>query len=125
MKFYGFGSGIPIASIAKLNYVMCIHSGNCNQKVSSKCLFYPIILQKPFFHYAFIDDLPGSLEGVAITRAIIALAKTFGLSVTAEGVESKEQLEFLQQEGCDEIQGYYYAKPLKIEELKQFMLNQK
>lgn len=74
---------------------------------------------------SFIDDLPGSLEGIAITRAIIALAKTFGLSVTAEGVESKEQLEFLQQEGCDEIQGYYYAKPLKIEELKQFMLNQK
>jgi diguanylate cyclase (GGDEF)-like protein len=72
---------------------------------------------------SFIDDLPGSVEGIAITRAIIALAKTFGLSVTAEGVETKEQLEFLQQEGCDEIQGYYYAKPLKIEELKQFILN--
>ena len=74
---------------------------------------------------SFIDDLPGSVEGIAITRAIIALAKTFGLSVTAEGVETKEQLDFLQQEGCDEIQGYYYAKPLKIEELKQFILNQK
>jgi len=74
---------------------------------------------------SFIDDLPGSVEGIAITRAIIALAKTFGLSVTAEGVETKEQLEFLQKEGCDEIQGYYYAKPLKIEELKEFILHQK
>lgn len=49
MEFYGFGSGIPIASIAKLNYVMSIHGGNCNQKVSSKCLFYPIIFTNPLF----------------------------------------------------------------------------
>jgi len=70
---------------------------------------------------SFIDDLPDSSEGVAITRAIISLAKTFNLSITAEGVETKEQLEFLQQEGCDEIQGYYYAKPLSLEELKIFI----
>ena len=70
---------------------------------------------------SFIDNLPHSSEGIAITRAIIALAKTFNLSITAEGVETKEQLEFLQQEGCDEIQGYYYAKPLTLEELKKFI----
>lgn len=70
---------------------------------------------------SFIDHLPYSSEGIAITRAIIALAKTFSLSITAEGVETKEQLEFLQQEGCDEIQGYYYAKPLTLEELKRFI----
>lgn len=70
---------------------------------------------------SFIDDLPNSSEGVAITRAIIALAKTFNLSITAEGVEAAEQLAFLQDEGCDEIQGYYYAKPLTLEELKIFI----
>lgn len=70
---------------------------------------------------SFIDDLPNSSEGVAITRAIIALAKTFNLSITAEGVETEEQLKFLQEEGCDEIQGYYYAKPLSLEELKIFI----
>lgn len=70
---------------------------------------------------SFIDDLPDSSEGVAITRAIIALAKTFNLSITAEGVETAEQLAFLQDEGCDEIQGYYYAKPLTLEELKTFI----
>ncbi|WP_294895332.1 hypothetical protein, partial [Sulfuricurvum sp. RIFOXYD12_FULL_44_77] len=46
MKFYGFGSGIPVASVAKLNYVMSIHGGYCNQKVSLKCLFNLIILSK-------------------------------------------------------------------------------
>lgn len=73
---------------------------------------------------SFIDDLPDSSEGVAITRAIIALAKTFNLSITAEGVETEEQLKFLQKEGCDEIQGYYYAKPLSLEELKIFISSQ-
>lgn len=43
MQLYGFGSGIPIASVAKLNYMMSIHDGYCNQKVSSKCLFSSII----------------------------------------------------------------------------------
>lgn len=70
---------------------------------------------------SFIDDLPTSPESVAITRAIIALANTFGLSITAEGVETKEQLTFLQKEGCHEIQGYYYSKPLSLDELKAFM----
>lgn len=70
---------------------------------------------------SFIDDLPISAESIAITRAIIALAHTFGLSITAEGVENRDQLTFLQQEGCHEIQGYYYSKPLTLNELKAYM----
>ncbi|MBN2870265.1 MAG: EAL domain-containing protein [Campylobacterales bacterium] len=70
---------------------------------------------------SFVDDLPGSAESTAVAKAIIALAKTFGLSITAEGVETAEQLAFLAQEGCDEIQGYYYSKPLEIGALKTFV----
>jgi len=70
---------------------------------------------------SFIDDLPVSVESIAITRAIIALANTFGLSITAEGVENHDQLSFLQEEGCHEIQGYYYSKPLPFNELKEFI----
>lgn len=70
---------------------------------------------------SFIDDLPVSSESIAITRAIIALANTFGLSITAEGVENRDQLSFLQEEGCHEIQGYYYSKPLTLDELKDFI----
>lgn len=72
---------------------------------------------------SFIDDLPLSSESIAITRAIIALANTFGLSITAEGVENHDQLCFLQDEGCHEIQGYYYSKPLTLNELKEFIAN--
>ncbi|MFA6195488.1 MAG: EAL domain-containing protein [Sulfurimonas sp.] len=69
---------------------------------------------------SFIDDLPYSGESVAVAKAIIALAKTFNLSITAEGVENEAQLNFLDEQGCDEIQGYYYSKPLKLDDLKEF-----
>ena len=63
---------------------------------------------------SFVDGLPGDQDSVAITRAIIGLAKNFGLAVTAEGVERADQLQFLQQAQCDEIQGYYYARPMPL-----------
>ncbi|MGZ8546313.1 MAG: putative bifunctional diguanylate cyclase/phosphodiesterase [Sulfuricurvum sp.] len=71
---------------------------------------------------SFVDDLPDSAESVAVVKAIIALAKTFNLSLTAEGVETQGQLEFLKEQQCDEIQGFYYSKPLELEGLKQFCL---
>ncbi|MCI5165219.1 MAG: EAL domain-containing protein [Candidatus Electrothrix sp. GM3_4] len=69
---------------------------------------------------SFIDNLPTSEESNAIVRAIIALAKTFHLHITAEGVETEEQVKFLRKAGCDEIQGYFYAKPLSSEEFLTF-----
>jgi len=69
---------------------------------------------------SFIDRLPADSDSVAITRAILGLARSFGLSVTAEGVENLQQLQFLQQEGCDEIQGYYFAKPMPLAEFIAF-----
>ncbi|XOF34687.1 MAG: EAL domain-containing protein [Candidatus Electrothrix sp. YB6] len=69
---------------------------------------------------SFVDDLPGSEESRAIIHAIIALARTFHLALTAEGVETKEQLAFLRNAGCHEAQGYYYAKPLSPEEFVEF-----
>lgn len=74
---------------------------------------------------SFIDGLPHDSDSVSITRAIVGLAKNFGLSVTAEGVERGEQLQFLQQEGCDEIQGYYFAKPMPLDDFIAFCKNQR
>lgn len=67
---------------------------------------------------SFIDEISFNSESLAVVKAIIVLAKTFNLLTTAEGVETKEQLDFLRDENCDEIQGYYFAKPMKLEDLK-------
>jgi PAS domain S-box-containing protein len=65
---------------------------------------------------SFIKDLPRDAEDAAITRAIIAMAHSLKLEVVAEGVESAEQLAFLQQHGCDVVQGYLFSQPLGAED---------
>jgi EAL domain-containing protein (putative c-di-GMP-specific phosphodiesterase class I) len=74
---------------------------------------------------SFVDHIPEKQEDVAIVKVILALAKTLGLLVTAEGVQTQEQLAFLEGQDCDEIQGYYYSKPLGIEALKKFIQEEK
>ncbi|MGI6072728.1 MAG: EAL domain-containing protein [Lachnospiraceae bacterium] len=64
-------------------------------------------------------DLEG--KGAPITENIISLARVFGASVTAEGVETKKQADFLKSITCDEIQGYYYSRPLSSEALEAFL----
>jgi EAL domain-containing protein (putative c-di-GMP-specific phosphodiesterase class I) len=49
---------------------------------------------------------------MAITSAIIAMGRSLGLTVVAEGVETREQLDFLREHACDEFQGYYFSKPI-------------
>jgi len=60
----------------------------------------------------FIKDLPHDKEDVALTSTMIMMAKNLGLDVLAEGVETKDQVNFLIQQGCNIVQGYYYSKPL-------------
>ena len=70
---------------------------------------------------SFIIDVPEDEDDVAIVRTIIALAKNLGLETIAEGVETEGQIEFLVQEGCHNIQGYYYSKALSKAECEAFM----
>jgi len=68
----------------------------------------------------FIREVPEHSEQGAIVTAMIAMAKSLKLEVTVEGVETKEQAEFLREQGCDWIQGYYYAKPLSASEFAHY-----
>jgi diguanylate cyclase (GGDEF)-like protein/PAS domain S-box-containing protein len=61
---------------------------------------------------SFIRDLPADAEDKAITEAIIAMGKSLNLTVVAEGVETQEQQSFLQDHACDEMQGYFFSKPI-------------
>lgn len=69
----------------------------------------------------FIKDIPECFDDEAITAAIIHLAHDLGLKVIAEGVEHPEQLRFLQQHGCDQIQGFLYSKPLAAMDVQIFL----
>ena len=64
----------------------------------------------------FIEHIPHANDDKQITSAIIALAHSMNFKVLAEGVETAEQLAFLQQQACDYYQGYYYSKPLPAAE---------
>jgi diguanylate cyclase (GGDEF)-like protein len=61
---------------------------------------------------SFIRDLPQDAEDKAITEAIIAMGKSLNLKVVAEGVETLEQQTFLHDHNCDEMQGFYFSKPI-------------
>ncbi|MEH2075790.1 MAG: EAL domain-containing protein [Nostoc sp.] len=61
---------------------------------------------------SFVQDVMSNPDSAAVTDAIIALAKSLRLKITAEGVETQEQLEYLQMRGCDEGQGYYFSCPV-------------
>lgn len=69
---------------------------------------------------SFIRDIPQNDDGT-IAKAIINLTKSLGIKSIAEGIEEKEQEEFLLKNGCDEVQGYYYCKPIPEEKLIEYI----
>lgn len=70
---------------------------------------------------SFLIDVPEKEEDAAVTKAIIAMAHSLGLSVVAEGVENDQQLNFLRGQGCDLAQGYFFSKPLTAEDFSVFV----
>ncbi|GGD93982.1 hypothetical protein GCM10011390_10880 [Aureimonas endophytica] len=70
---------------------------------------------------SFVRDL-AKRENLMIVRAIIGLSKAMGLSVMAEGVETRRQMETLLAESCVEMQGYYFARPMPLSDLPRFMM---
>ncbi len=71
---------------------------------------------------SFIRDLMHDKDDSIIVNAVISLAHNLGFRVIAEGVEEKEQLEYLREHHCDVIQGYYYSRPLPADEFYQWAI---
>ncbi len=70
---------------------------------------------------SFVRDIATDTNDSAIIEAIIAMAHSLNIRVVAEGVETEEQLNFLQQRGCDCFQGFYFSMPLTVEEMAHVM----
>ena len=69
---------------------------------------------------SFVTDLPYDSHDVEVSKAIIALSKSLGYKIVAEGIETKEQELFLKEHGCDIGQGFYFAKPMSSEKFIAF-----
>jgi predicted signal transduction protein with EAL and GGDEF domain len=70
---------------------------------------------------SFVRDIPNNVNGEAIVKSVIFLAKTMKFDVIAEGVETKEQQDYLVSKGCRLIQGYFNGKPMPASEMEEFM----
>ena len=80
---------------------------------------FPVDLLK--IDRSFISSLESDPSAATIASSVIALAHRMGLRVVAEGVENQAQLEFLEQQSCDEIQGYYFSPPLPADDFAELL----
>ncbi|WP_294966924.1 EAL domain-containing protein [Sulfurimonas sp.] len=115
----------PTASIKKLEKISAlgfkISIDDFGTGYSSLAYLKKLPIDKLKIDKSFIDGLPDNEEDIAIAQSVIALAKSLKMDLIAEGVETIEQKDFLVKNGCHKIQGYYYAKPMRKEDLEIFL----
>ena len=70
---------------------------------------------------AFVRDVPRSSDDTAITKAVVSLGKALGVRVVAEGVETSLQFQFLRDNGCDEMQGFFFSRPCHPDALAELL----
>jgi predicted signal transduction protein with EAL and GGDEF domain len=70
---------------------------------------------------SFVKDIAEGAGSLNIVRAVTAMAAGFGMATTAEGVETKEQLERVRKEGCTEMQGYFFSPPRPIKDIERLL----
>jgi diguanylate cyclase len=70
---------------------------------------------------SFVDDVVTNSQNQGIVRAVISMARSLGIDILAEGVEEYDQLEFIHNEGCSKIQGYYFSKPLTSQDFISYL----
>ncbi|EGN74519.1 diguanylate cyclase (GGDEF) domain-containing protein [Idiomarina sp. A28L] len=111
-----------LESLRKRNFSISIDDFGTGFSSLSYLKMLPIDTLK--IDQTFIKDVLSGEHDAAITRTIIGMAQQLHLTVTAEGVETLEQAEFVEQAGCHYMQGFYFARPMSIEELLELVEKQ-
>ena len=73
---------------------------------------------------SFVRDIAINQDDASIVSSIISLAHNLKLNVIAEGVETASQMDILRAQGCNEMQGYYFCKPLPSDQIETLLLNE-
>jgi diguanylate cyclase (GGDEF)-like protein/PAS domain S-box-containing protein len=107
-------AGRVLAEIKKMGVRLAIDDFGVGYSSLTHLKRFPIDTLK--VDRSFIRDLPQNAEDRALTEAIIAMGKSLKLTVVAEGVETKEQQTFLRDRDCDEMQGFFFSKPIPSDE---------
>ena len=115
----------PESSIEKLNTLkdmgILIAIDDFGTGYSSLSYLKRLPVSKLKIDQSFTRGIPDDKDDASIVKTIIALAENLNMSIIAEGVETKEQKEFMYENGCREIQGYFYSKPMPADDTKKFI----
>jgi len=108
-----------LTKIKRLGVRLAIDDFGTSYSSLSQIKHFPIDTLK--VDRSFIRNIPKETEDKEITKAIIAMGKTLSLTVVAEGVETIEQINFLKEHSCGEMQGYYFSKPIVPEHFAELL----
>ncbi|MGL4317388.1 MAG: EAL domain-containing protein [Pseudomonas sp.] len=111
-----------LASLKKLGLCIAVDDFGTGYSSLNYLKQFPIDVLK--IDRSFVDGLPGGEQDAQIARAIIAMAHSLNLAVIAEGVETQEQLDFLREHGCDEVQGFLFGKPMPAKQFEALFSGQ-
>jgi len=112
-------AGRVLAEIKKMGVRLAIDDFGVGYSSLTHLKRFPIDTLK--VDRSFIRDLPQNAEDKALTEAIIAMGKSLNLTVVAEGVETQEQQTFLRDRACDEMQGFFFSKPIPSGEFAELL----
>ncbi len=114
-------AAIVLKVLSDMGFALAIDDFGTGYSSLSHLKRFPVTYLK--IDQSFVRGIPSDHNDMAIVKTIIGMAKNLNMRLIAEGVETSEQLEFLKNAGCDEVQGYFFSKPLPPDELVKYLQN--